>query len=175
LSHAINSKSHEAGFSLSEALVTVSILGVLSSISFPSFMGQMQRTHQRETVTTVTQAMDLVITTYDEEDNILPNGWNDFRRDFMTDTGVASGATFSAITLPGANYTLSGTGGGLEPRYVFTATPIDAKSSEEEDPEIVSGASGFNVLGCINVQTGASNIQIGDGTTAATTADLTCP
>lgn len=163
MSHAINSKSHEAGFSLSEALVTVSIVGVLSSISFPSVMGQMLRTRQQETVTTVTQAMDLVITTYDEEDNILPNGWNDFRRDFMTATGVASGATFSEITLPGANYTLSATGGGLEPRYVFTATPT------------VSRASSFNVLGCINVQTGASNIQTGDGTTAATTADLTCP
>lgn len=56
----------------------------------PNYMKQMDRTNQRETVTTVTQAMDLVMSTYDEEDNILPNGWNDFRRDFMTDTGVAS-------------------------------------------------------------------------------------
>lgn len=156
-------KTTNNGFSLAEVLTTVSIVGLLSSISLPSFMGQIQRTRQRETVTTVTQAMDLVMTTYDEEDNILPNGWNDFRRDFMTDTGVASGATFSAITLPGANYTLSATGGGLEPRYVFTATPTESK------------ASGFNVLGCINLRTGASNIQTGDGTTAATTAELTCP
>jgi hypothetical protein len=81
----------------------------------------------------------------------------------MTDTGVASGATFSEIALPGANYTLSATGGGIEPRYVFTATPTESR------------ASSFNVLGCINVRTGASNIQTGDGTTAATTADLTCP
>jgi len=161
--NSTNSVVQSAGFSMSEVLVTVSIIGILSSISLPSFMGQMQRTHQRETVTTVTQAMDLVITTYDEEDNILPNGWNDFRRDFMTDTGVASGATFSEITLPGANYTLTATGGGLEPRYVFTATPTESK------------ASGFNVLGCINVRTGASNIQTGDGTTAAATTDLTCP
>lgn len=155
--------SEASGISLAELLIAIAIVGILSSIGIPNFINQMDRTRQREAVTTVTQAMDLVITTYDEEDNILPNGWNDFRRDFMTATGVASGATFSEITLPGANYTLSATGGGLEPRYVFTATPT------------VSRASSFNVLGCINVQTGASNIQTGDGTTAATTADLTCP
>ncbi len=148
---------------MAELMMSTAIIGILSGIAVPNYMKQMDRTNQRETVTTVTQAMDLVITTYDEEDNILPNGWNDFRRDFMTDTGVASGATFSEITLPGANYTLSGTGGGLEPRYVFTATPTESK------------ASGFNVLGCINVRTGASNIQTGDGTTAAATTDLTCP
>ena len=155
--------SETIGISLAELLIAIAIVGILSSIGIPNFINQMDRTRQREAVTTVTQAMDLVITTYDEEDNILPNGWNDFRRDFMTDTGVASGATFSEITLPGANYTLSATGGGLEPRYVFTATPTESK------------ASGFNVLGCINVRTGASNIQTGDGTTAAATTDLTCP
>ena len=160
------------GFSLQELLVSVSIVGILSSVGIPNFINQMQRTRQREAVTFVRRAMDSVITSYDEEDNILPTGWSDFKRDFMTDTGVASGATFEAITLPGANYTLSGTTG---PRYEFTATPIDAKSTGMEDPEIESRVSGFNVRGCINVQTGASNIQTGDGTTAATTADLTCP
>lgn len=160
------------GFSMADLTTATAIIGILSGIAIPNNMKQMDRTHQREAVTFVRRAMDSVITSYDEEDNILPTGWSDFKRDFMTDTGVASGATFETITLPGANYTLSGTTG---PKYEFTATPIDAKSSEEEDPEIVSGASGFNVLGCINVQTGASNIQIGDGTTAATTADLTCP
>lgn len=148
---------------MAELMMSTAIIGILSGIAVPNYMKQMDRTRQRETVTTVTQAMDLVMTTYDEEDNILPNGWNDFRRDFMTDTGVASGETFSEITLPGASYKLSATGGGLEPRYVFTATPT------------VSRASSFNVLGCINVQTGASNIQTGDGTTAATAAELTCP
>lgn len=157
------SQVSDYGFSMAGLMMSTAIIGILSGIAVPNYMKQMDRTNQRKTVTTVTQAMDLVMSTYDEEDNILPNGWNDFRRDFMTDTGVASGATFSEITLPGANYTLSATGGGLEPRYVFTATPTESRESS------------FNLLGCINVQTGASNIQTGDGTTAATTTDLTCP
>ena len=34
------------GFSLTEVLVTVSIIGILISISFPSYMSQMRRTQQ---------------------------------------------------------------------------------------------------------------------------------
>jgi len=80
----------------------------------------------------------------------------------MTDTGTASGGTFSTITLPGGNYSLD-IKGPAGNDYIVTATPTDTNSST------------FNVLGCINVSTGASNIQAGDDTTAAVEADLTCP
>lgn len=150
------------GFSLSEVLVTVSIIGILSSISFPSYMNQMRRSSQRETETIVSQVMVQTVSHFDEY-GLKAEGWDDLDdvATVMTDTGTASGATFASITLPGANYTLEANRNVND--YIFTATPTDTK------------ANGFNVLGCINVSTGASNIQTGDGTTAAVEADLTCP
>ena len=79
----------------------------------------------------------------------------------MTDTGTASGDTFTSITLPGANYTLEVNKESND--YIITASPTDTNTNN------------FNVLGCINVSTQAHNIQAGDGTTAAVEADLTCP
>ena len=150
------------GFSLTEVLVTVSIIGILSSISLPSYMNQMRRTSQRETETIVSQVMIQTASHFDEY-GLRAEGWDDLDdvTTVMTDTGTASGATFASITLPGANYTLEANRNAND--YIFTATPTD------------TNANGFNVLGCINVSTGASNIQTGDGTTAAVEADLTCP
>ena len=150
------------GFSLSEVLVTVSIIGILSSISFPSYMSQMRRTQQRETETIVSQVMFQTASHFDEY-GLRAEGWDDLDdvATVMTDTGTASGATFASITLPGANYTLEANRNVND--YIFTAIPTD------------TNANGFNVLGCINVSTGASNIQAGDGTNAAVEADLTCP
>ena len=156
------SNTANLGFSLPELLVTVSIIGILSGISFPSYLKHMQRTQQREAEATVAQIMTQVVA-HSDEYGVNAEGWDDLDdvAAVMTDTGTASGATFVSITLAGANYTLVATRNLND--YVFTATPTN------------TNANGFNVLGCINVTTGASNIQTGDGTTAADEADLTCP
>ena len=155
-------KASEQGFSLPELMIATAIIGVLSSIAIPTFMDQMQRTQQREAEATIAQIMTQVIA-HSDEYGVNAEGWDDLDdvATVMTDTGTASGATFASITLPGANYTLEANRNLND--YIFTATPTDTE------------ANGFNVIGCINVSTGASNIQAGDGTTAAVEADLTCP
>ena len=162
MKHSLVLKASERGFSLPELMIATAIIGVLSSIAIPTFMDQMQRTQQREVEATISQIMFQTASHFDEY-GLRAEGWNDLDdiATVMTDTGTASGATFASITLPGANYTLEANRNAND--YIFTATPTD------------TNANGFNVLGCINVSTGASNIQTGDGTTAAVEADLTCP
>ena len=144
-------------------MVSVVIVGILSSIALPSFMNELRRTRQREAETTVSQVM-IQVAAHSDEYGVNAEGWDnlDDIAAVMTDTGTASGGTFSTITLPGGNYSLD-VKGPAGNDYIITATPTDTNSSS------------FNVLGCINVSTGASNIQAGDDTTAAAEADLTCP
>ena len=157
------SDSETNGISLTELLVAMAILGILSSIALPNYMNQMRRTRQREAETIVSQVM-IQVAAHSDEYGVNAQGWDnlDDITAVMTDTGTASGTTFSTITLPGGNYSLD-IKGPAGNDYIVTATPTDTNSST------------FNVLGCINVSTGASNIQAGDSTTAAVEADLTCP
>ena len=162
ISHKITNTTNQ-GFSLTEILVTVTIVGILSSIALPNYMNQMRSTRQREAETIVSQVM-IQVAAHSDEYGVNAQGWDnlDDIAAVMTDTGTASGGTFSTITLPGGNYSLD-VKGPAGNDYIITATPTDTNSSS------------FNVLGCINVSTGASNIQAGDDTTAAAEADLTCP
>lgn len=165
------------GFSLTEVLTTISIIGILSSIAIPTFSDQMKRTEQREAEATIAQLMTQVIA-YSDEYGMQAEGWDDLDdvAAVMTDTGTANGTSFSNITLPGGNYTLEGSRSGND--YVFTANPKNKNSDSSPPAELedaFTASSGFNVLGCINVSTGASNIQTGDGREAASTSDLTCP
>ena len=155
--------TNSSGFSLPELMVSVVIVGILSSIALPSFMNELRRTRQREAETTVSQVM-IQVAAHSDEYGVNAEGWDnlDDIAAVMTDTGTASGGTFSTITLPGGNYSLDIKGPSGND-YIVTATPTDTNSTT------------FNVLGCINVSTGASNIQAGDGTSAAVEADLTCP
>lgn len=162
INHKLTSTTNQ-GFSLTEILVTVTIVGILSSIALPNYFNQIRSTRQREAETTVSQVM-IQVAAHSDEYGVNAEGWDnlDTIAAVMTDTGTASGTTFSTITLPGGNYSLDIKGPSGND-YIVTATPTDTNSTT------------FNVLGCINVSTGASNIQAGDDTTAAVEADLTCP
>ena len=137
----------------------------------------MKRTEQREAEATIAQLMTQVVA-YSDEYGMQAEGWDDLDdvAAVMTETGTAKGTSFSSITLPGGNYTLQGNRSGND--YVFTATPKSKGSANlppTEQEDTTTASSSFNVLGCINVSTGASNIQTGDGREAASPSDLTCP
>ena len=88
------------GFSLSEVLVTVSIIGILSSISFPSYMNQMRRSSQRETETIVSLVIVHTVS-HSDEYGMQAEDLDDLDdvTATMTDTGTVPGTTFAKITL----------------------------------------------------------------------------
>ena len=115
---------------------------------------------------------------FNDEFGTPADGWDDLDKiaTIMTTTGPASGPDFSAINLTSCDYSLKGSRSGNQ--YIFNAwvkgageTPLESGSAENFQ---AYDKSALNLVGCINVATGSSDINVGDGATPASTQQLTC-
>ena len=155
-------------------LITTSIIGTLSVAAVPSYFSAQGRGCQSEAQSTVSQAMS-VMQAYEDEYRESPSGWKDLDKisTIMTTSGPASTADFSAIELPGCGYKLEAENKGST--HTFKATQLAAFNEPlpGENP-INSEKNKFNVIGCINTATGASQMLLGNGTKQAETSNLNC-
>ena len=174
-------KQDQNGFSLTEMLVAVSIAGILGSIATTSFVNQLSKGQQSEAHALITQIIGQT-SAFNDEYGKPAEGWSDLDKiaTILTSTGVATGSNFSTIKTPQESYAIIGNRSGN--KYIFNATPILKGGSVPPDDEINNPgsappirAANYNIVSCINVATGASDIQIGSGTTAASQANLRCP
>ena len=142
----------QRGFTLTEMLIAVSILGILSSIALPTYMSQINRSRQNEAASTIAQ-IQTTIAAYADEFGILPGSWADLNDTsaVMTDTGPASKDNFQAITLAGGFYDVSIS--HTDNLFTITAT-------RDETPNL-------NVVACVNLTNGASGINKGTKAAAA--------
>ena len=95
----------------------------------------------------------------------------------MTRNGVATSGDFEWIELPSCDYKLEVKKDGS--LYTLTAAQNGAFSGGptqeiENANEIAPEKNTFNVIGCLNVTTGASDIRRGNGAAAASTDELRC-
>ena len=90
------------GFTLSEIMITVVIVGILSAIALPNYFRQVQRTKQNEAAATLAQIQNTVAT-YIDEYNLIPTSWIDLNNiaAIMTTSGPAELESFKSISLPG--------------------------------------------------------------------------
>ena len=160
-------KQEANGFTLVEAMITVVIVGILSSIALPNYFSQVQRTKQNEAASTLAQ-FQTTVATYLDEFNLTPVNWVDLNNVavIMTNSGPASvgdGALTTQITLPGNDYTVRRTNVANN-YYEFTAS-----STNNNAPQ-------YNVIACVCLSTGASDLKKGtfDNVGQVTTADLVC-
>tara|TARA_B100000959_G_C14846697_1_gene568333 strand:- start:448 stop:966 length:519 start_codon:yes stop_codon:yes gene_type:complete len=157
------------GFTLSEVMITVVIVGILSAVALPNYFRQVQRTKQSEATATLAQ-IQTIVATYIDEYNLTPTSWKDLSdmTAIMTTSGPADLASFESIILPGGNYTVSGTTSGDDNNYFeFTATPV---STDEETLK-------YNVMACIDLENGASDLKQGNRDSAnkkIESTDLVC-
>ena len=155
------------GFTLSEVMITVGIVGILSSIALPNYFRQIKRTHLAEANATMSQTM-ATVAAFTDEFGTQPTHWVDLNAmtTLMTNKGPAvekDGELTKAITLPGERYQLNRIDNtDAEKYYLF-----EAKATNE-------AALNFNVIACINLQTGASDQIIGSKDEAADINLLTC-
>ena len=176
------------GFTLIEMLTTVSIVGILAAISLPNYFKQLSKGCQSTPESIINQVM-MQAQAYNDEFGNPASGWSDLDKiaTLMTADGPAIGSTFQPIPLQTCGYYLWGKQTGND--YLFVATnknvigiptPLaPSKPEEDENGDLVIEPShsddDFNVLGCLNVATGASDIKRGNGSTLAYVDDLTCP
>ena len=156
-----DNQSKASGFSLTELLATVSILGILSSVATPALLRQLDKGRQGEAETLISQ-LTTQVSAFNDEYGKAPESWGDLDEiaTIPAENGAANNADFSAFTTPSGNYSI--TTSKSNNKYTFIATPKDPNASK------------YNVVGCSNVATGASQIISGNSQAAASTGNLKC-
>ena len=145
------------GFTLTEMMITIVIVGILSSAALPNYLNQVNRTRQREAASTISQ-IQTTIASYADEFGVLPTSWNELNETsaVMTDDGPATKENFQSITLADGYYdvVISNT----DNLFTITAT-------RDEAPNL-------NIVACVNLTNGASGIN--QGTKAAAASAPNC-
>lgn len=145
-------KNLARGFSLTELLITTAIIGILGSIALPNYSNQINRSRQNEAASTISQ-IQTTIASYADEFGVLPTSWAELNETsaVMTDDGPASKENFQSITLAGGYYDVAIS--NTDNFFTITAT-------RDETPNL-------NIVACVNLTNGASGINKGTKTTAA--------
>ena len=140
------------GFTLSEIMITIVIVGILSSVALPNYVNQVNRSRQNEAASTISQ-IQTTIASYADEFGVLPTSWSELNDTsaVMTDDGPANSNTFDAITLAGGYYDVAIS--NTDNLFTITAT-------RDDEPNL-------NIVACVNLTNGASGINQGTKTAAA--------
>lgn len=134
-------------------IIDTKTVGILSSVSLPNYLNQVNRSRQNEATAIISQAQTTVAT-YSEEFGLLPTGWNNLNviNAVMIDNVPATVSNFGEITLPGGFYKASISQMG----NLFTVSGTSSK------------APNLNIVACLNLTSGASAINKSNTWFAAT-------
>lgn len=165
----------EFGLTLPEALTTVLIAGILSSISLPAYFKQLTKSCQSAPEQAINQSMGAAQAYYDEYGRPA-SSWNELSQmsTIMTSSGPANANGLDWIDLPSCDYKLKADQQDNE--YTFTATQKGAFTGTNTDgqEEFDPTKNKYNVTGCINLNTGASEIKRGNGIEPINSSLLNC-
>ena len=158
------------GFTLSELLISVAIIGILGSLSIPQYFHQLQKTRQNEATAALSQ-IQTTIAAFVEEVGLLPQSWKDLNTvsPLMTPTGAANKPNFSAITLASS---------GCSTNNPLNCYQVEAKEEEYiftlHAKPLNTDVATYNVLACLDLKTGASDIRKGNNKSKAKIEHLKC-
>ena len=164
------------GFSLVEMLITVSIIGILTAIALPQYFSQVQKTRQNETAASLSQ-LQVTIAAFVDEMGLLPESWADLNKitPLMTISGPAVQEDFEWITLASATCGKTATSeanGELNcyEAYVKENDQVYTLEARSKNPK----ASTYNVVACLDLRNGSSDLRKGTHNAVASVADLQC-
>lgn len=142
------------GFTITELLAAVAIVGILTTISLPNFTRQFTKTKQSEAVATLTQ-LQQKLASYVDVYKAAPPSWKSMS-DYslvMTASGPASETTAfttTSITLPGNNYDVDAKLVATN-LYTLSATPKNSQAIQD----------GYNAIACLDLNNGATDYKKG--------------
>ena len=166
----IHTQLKNGGFSLVELMVAVVIVGILGAVALPQYFNQVQKTRQNEAATQLSQ-VQTTIAAFVDEMGLLPTSWKDLDKitPLMTPAGPANETNFGWISIASSGctekvdsncYTVK----AVESDQVFT---LQAKSAN-------SDAKNYNVVACLDLRTGASDLKKGTSGGKADPEELRC-
>ena len=175
-----------SGFSLSELLIAISIIGILSAIALPNYTRSICKTKQSEVIGELSM-IKTAIMTYTDERGVLPDTWEDINeiRPIKTLTSSntkseASGALklTNLLTFRNKNYQLCAETKKKEIKFDSTNDQCSGKNTLSiNNINILATPSeqcpNFDVQTCINTQTGTTDLEKCNGSVAAST-NLLC-
>ena len=146
------------GFSLAELLVTTTVIESLS-IGTPNYLRQLTATNQKECAATMSTIMTSTMA-FNDEFSEPPSGWADLNTmaAIRKENGTASrDPNFNTINLRNGHYSMSATISGST--FNFNCIPRDSANSN------------YDVIGCLNLNNGASEVRSGNKDNSATNVD----
>ena len=168
-------RKSESGLTLPEALVTVVIAGILGSISVPVYFKQLTRSCQGAPGQAINQSMGAAQAYYDEYGQPATS-WSDLNQmtTLMTKSGPATASGFSWIDLPSCDYRLKAEQDGNQYTFIAKQTGAFKGTNLQGVEEFDETKNKYNIVGCLNLDTGASEIKGGDGRDPVSTSSLNC-
>ena len=165
--HQTKSNKHSGGFSITEILITTTIVGTLGSIAYPNYIASQQKARCSEAKATL-MTIPPIISAYIDATGEAPTTWENLSSiaAVMSNDGPATGNLNTPISLPSNNYELS-VEGPSESTYLLTAncfvkTPASDPANQEE--QNLKEAALYKIRSCFNVSNGASDLTSGSGT-----------
>ena len=159
-------QNNQQGFTLTELLISVAIVGILSSIALPIYTQQITKTKQSDAAAILSN-IQTSIASYVDEYSSYPSSWGDLAKisAIMTNkTNRDKQTLFSTSkTMQNEDYGISiKVDSSNEDHFILSATPTKT--------------SNYNVKACIDVSNGASDVKLGmrGAITLATDTDLQC-
>lgn len=164
--------SSNAGFTLTEVLAVVVIVGTLSSVALPNYISQLNRTRQSEVAAAMTQLQNAIVA-FADENGVYPTSWKDLNEvaAIMTPSGVTSQDDFGKMTLASSGceqknqnncYTVEAIHANQDSLYTLSALPVDTSRKN------------YNVIACLDLISGSSDFKKGNHSGAAEIANLNC-
>ena len=140
----------QSAFTLTELLVTVAIVSILSSIALPNYTQSICRSKQAEAAASV-GSLKTIIAAFIDETGVYPTKWDDLTRisAIMSNNGQISGEFTKEWILPNQHYEVTVTG------PVSGIYNINAESRDS--------CKNRSIKACLNTSTGASELKKGNG------------
>ena len=166
----INNQPNSPGFSLVELLIAVVIIGILGSVALPQYFNQVQKTRQNEAAASLSQ-IQTTIAAFVDEMGLIPTSWRDLNNitPLMTPDGPANQTNFEWIPLASNNCSKANKSNCYEIKatqenQIFT---LQARAADQD-------ALTYNVVACLDLRTGSSDLRKGSHSKETSVADLRC-
>lgn len=173
------------GFSLSELLISMAIIGILSAVTLPNYTRNICKTKQSEIIGELSMIQSSIMA-YTDERGALPENWDDISEIRPISTTLNNKKTFASgtlnltniQTLRNKNYQLCAESKKIQITYDAANDECNGTDSSFINTINILAAPkeqcpNFDVQACINTQTGVTDLEKGNGSIAAST-NLLC-